>query len=173
MKAWQTTAALMIAVASVVGCDKKDETKTPTVPAVKTEGAADKMGNMMSGAKEAVKEGAADATKAVKDGAAATETKAAEVKDAAAAKAMEVKDATSAAATDAKAAIVETAQKYYDQAKGYLASNNLTSASDMISKLDGIKSQLPAEWQTKVDELKAMYDKAKAGVGNLMPKMGQ
>lgn len=173
MSTLKTAASLMIAAATLIGCGDSEEKKpAPAAPTpAKTEGAMDKMGDMANTAKEKVK-----------DAAIATENKAAELKDATAAKATEVKDATAAKATemkdaatavgaDAKASIVETAQKYYDQAKGYLASNNLTSANDVIMKLDGIRSQLPAEWQTKVDELKAMYDKAKAGVGNMMPKM--
>ncbi len=163
----------MIAVASLVGCDKGEE-KTPVTPppAPKTESAVDKFNNAVGTVTDSAKQKGAEAGATMKETAGAAQDKAIEMKDATAAKATDMKDSASAAATDAKAAIVETAQKYYDQAKGYLASNNLTSASDMITKLDGIKSQLPAEWQTKVDDLKAMYDKAKAGVGNMMPKMG-
>jgi len=173
MKIWKMAGALLIAAASVVGCDKgEDKTPATPPPAPKAESAMDKMNNAMSTATDTAKTKAAEASQAMKEGAATAQEKAVDLKDATVAKGVEAKDSAASTAADAKASLVATAQEYYDKAKSYITSNNLTSAQDMITKLDGIKTQLPAEWGTKIDDLKALYEKAKAGVGNLIPKTG-
>lgn len=153
MKHVTLAAALMIAGASFVGCDDKSDTPTvPTTPAPapKADGPS-----MIDTAKEK---------------AASAQQQAVDAKDAGVAKATEAKDAGAAKLTEAQNTVVATAQKYYDQAKEMIAKRDFAGAQDVVGKLEGIQAQLPAEWQTKITELKTMLTNAKASAGNLMPK---
>jgi len=54
--------------------------------------------------------------------------------------------------------LVTTAQEYYDKAKSYIASNNLTGASDMLSKARRHQIPAPADGR-EVDRIEiALYD---------------
>jgi hypothetical protein len=80
-------------------------------------------------------------------------------------------ESTSAAVTkvaDLTESALPTAQKFYDQAKALIAKQDLAQAKDYVAKLDALRSQLPANWQTKVDELKSSL--AEATKGEMMPK---
>ncbi len=156
MRGMETSAAVLIAVAAMVGCDSKSEDKTPA-PTVVVPSTADKMKDSMSKAADATKDTMSKAADATKE-------KAADMKDATVNGATDAKNNMVSAATDAKETIVAKAQDYYDKAKSYIDSKNMTGASDMMDKLEAIKAQLPAEWSAKVTELKDMYAKAKASL---------
>jgi hypothetical protein len=162
---WEVAATLLIGGAFVVGCDKNEEkTVAPAQPS-----AVDNAKNSVSNMADSAKQSATNAETAVKDAANKTADKASDLKDSAMNKAADTKDATMDKATEAKDNLAATAQKYYDQASGYLATNNLTSASGVIDKLEAIKAQLSPEWQKKIDGLKSMYDSAKAKVSHMVP----
>jgi len=191
MRALKTAAVLMMGLAFVAGCDKDDDKTTPppvSAPKAPGEGVIDKMKDNTSNAIETGKEKTAEAMNAVKKEAVEIKDKTVEMKDSMVAKVHEAtapKIETSASAMPAVAAptmtpttvpsndlsLIATAQKYYEQATSYIAKNDFTSASNAIAKLDGMRGQLPVEWNKKIDDLKVVYDKAKAGVGNFIPKM--
>jgi hypothetical protein len=105
-----------------------------------------------------------------KERAAAAQQQAVDAKDAGVAKVTDAKDAGAAKLTEAQTTVVATAQKYYDQAKEMIAKRDFAGAQELVGKLEGIQAQLPAEWQTKITELKTMLTNAKSAAGNLMPK---
>jgi hypothetical protein len=72
--------------------------------------------------------------------------------------------------SDATAALKTQAQDLYDKAMTAIKANKLSDAETLVNKLVEMKSKLPPEWQTKVDEVKSMYDKAKAA--GVLPKLG-
>ncbi len=92
------------------------------------------------------------------------------------------KDATSSAvesgkdmAETAKAKVGEVAgnltaeaDKLLTQAKEYIGQNKLDDASKVVDQLVAMKDKLPAEWQTKIDEVSKMLATAKEKVGSLM-----
>jgi len=164
MKSWKVAAALMIAFGSVVGCDDKSaDDKKPTAA---TPGASpsimDKTMDKMNEAGTAAKEKAIE----VKDTTISTAT---DMKNTAADKMAGMKNSAVGTASDAQASLVAQAQQYYDKAKEYINSNNFSGASDMVQKLQSIKSQLPVEWSAKIDDLSSMLSKAKANITNALP----
>jgi uncharacterized lipoprotein NlpE involved in copper resistance len=153
MKRSTLAAALLIAGASFVGCDTREEpitTPPPAVPATRPAAS--------TGAMDTLKGAATD-----------VQTRGAAATDAAAVKATEARDATAAAATDAKNTAVATAQKYYDQAKEMIAKRDFSGAQDLVTKLESLQSQLPAEWQAKITELKSSLTKLRSAMPTTMP----
>ncbi len=66
------------------------------------------------------------------------------------------------AAKEAAATVTAEAQKLLDQATQYIKENKMDLADTTIKKLEEMKAQLPAEWQAKIADARAMFDKAKA-----------
>jgi hypothetical protein len=74
-----------------------------------------------------------------------------------------VKSVTAAATTEA--------QKLIDQGTTYLKDNKLDLADGIVTKLQGMKADMPVEYQGKIDQLKQLVDAAKAAAATGMPKM--
>ena len=75
--------------------------------------------------------------------------------------------------TSSTDSVVATAQKYYDEAKQMIASKDFAGAKDMISKLQGMQSQLPAEWQTKIADLNKMLTDSQSAMNSMNGMMGK
>ena len=54
------------------------------------------------------------------------------------------------------------AQKYYDQAMQAVKDKKFDVADEALKKLEGMKSNLSPEWQSKVDSARTMLDGAKS-----------
>lgn len=64
-------------------------------------------------------------------------------------------------AQEAAASLTAEAQKLLDQATAYVKENKFELAEPVIAKLEAMKAQLPAEWATKVEQARSMFDSAK------------
>jgi hypothetical protein len=134
---------LVLAGALLAGCDDKkvDQPKvdnTPKMPNVNDiKAGVDK-------AADQAKTAAADASKATADAA----------KTAA--------DSAKTATTDAAAAVQTQASDWMAKLEDAIKSNKLDEGQTYVDKLDSVKASLPAEWQTKLDSLKATFNAAKA-----------
>lgn len=81
-----------------------------------------------------------------------------------------MKDMTDMAPATASAAVSDAqaqAQKLLAQATQYIKDNKLTDADTVLTKLEGMKAQLPQAMQKQVDNLRQMYNTAKSGAGAL------
>ena len=69
--------------------------------------------------------------------------------------------------------VVAQAQKLYDDAKAAINKADFTGAQKYVDQLTALKSKLPADWQTKVDELSKMLADGKSKLGSMgaMPSM--
>jgi hypothetical protein len=76
----------------------------------------------------------------------------------------------SGAASDAGNATVTQAQGLYTQAQTAISGMKFDEAQKHVDQLKGMRSKLPAEWQTRVDQLGTMLTDAKSKMGN-MPSM--
>ena len=145
----------VLAGALLAGCDDKkpDQPKvdaTPKTPAVNdmkagTDKAADQ-------AKTAATDAGKSATDAAKSAADATK--------AAASSAVDTVKASPAG--DAAAAAKTQAGDWMAKLEDAIKNNKLDDAKTYIDKLQAMRASLPAEWQTKLDSLKTLYDGAKA-----------
>ena len=69
-------------------------------------------------------------------------------------------------------AAVAQAGPLIEQAKGYLSSGKMDLLQTALTKLQGMKSNLPANYQSDIDALQAAFDKAKAAMGGMtVPKL--
>jgi len=77
--------------------------------------------------------------------------------------------AANGAAADASNATQAQAKQLMDQAMQYIKENKLDLAEKAVNQLDGLKSQLPAEWGPRIDQVHSALNAAKAsgGVGGL------
>jgi hypothetical protein len=64
-------------------------------------------------------------------------------------------------AKEAAASVTAEAQKLLDQATAYVKEKKFDLAEPIIAKLEGMKAQLPAEWATKIEQARSMFDSAK------------
>jgi hypothetical protein len=94
-----------------------------------------------------------------------------DAKDKAGQAATEAKDAVggaAAAVTDAAANAMETVKKEADEllakAKQLIGDKKFDDASGIIEKLKALKDKLPADYQSKVDEVVKLFDTAKAAI---------
>ncbi len=153
MFAARISLSFVLAAALLAGCDdKKTDTNTPKADNSKTVPNADDVKKAADAAKAKADEAsktAADAKAKAED---ASKTAADATKNAA--------DATKTATDTAKANASEWMTKLQDAIKD----KKLDDAKTYLDKLDGIKSSLPADMQTKLTSLKAAYDAAKGGV---------
>ena len=100
---------------------------------------------------------AKDASKDVKDkaGQAATEAK-------------EAVGGAAAAVTDAAAGAMEKVKKEADdliaKARQFITEKKLDDAGKIVEQLKALKDKLPAEYQSKVDDVVKLFDSAKAAI---------
>lgn len=152
------TSAVVLTSAALVGCDSKEATPAPTPPAapapqVRTPTPAaepsmtDQARNAATGAMDATRDAAAKATDATKDAAAASGATAA------------VDTATTEATT------------LMDQTVQYVKENKWEMADSSMKKLESIKDKLPESLRPRYDQVKTMYDSAKAGKSLNLPGM--
>jgi hypothetical protein len=89
--------------------------------------------------------------------------------DSAGKQATDAAGAASNAAGDAMAKLKETLggdpQEMYDKAMAFVKENKIAEATAILAKFESAKSMLPADWAKKVEDLKALIDKAKAAAG--------
>jgi membrane protein involved in colicin uptake len=153
--------SFVLAAAMLAGCDKKNETPAPNAS------------NGSTPAADAAKK-TADAAKTAADEAKKTADEAKKAADEAKAKAAKTtsdatKNTTDAAktATDAAKTTTDTAKanasEWMTKLQEAIKDKKLDDAKTYLDKLEGIKSSLPPEMQTKLTSLKSMYDTAKAG----------
>ena len=157
--------AVAIAGMLIIGCDKKDTAADKVDQAQnKMDQAADKMDNAdtpaeMQKAQEMAKEKMKEANQKMDEaGTKAKEEASNKMTD------MKMENAADAA-KNASGTMTAQVQKLMDQAKEYMANNNIDGAQGVIDKLDSMKDKLPADWQTKIDGLKASFDKMKGAAG--------
>ena len=158
--------ALAGAMLAVAGCDDKkpDQPKVDATP--KTPAVSD-MKTGMDKAADQTKNAAADAgksaTDAAKSAADATKAAAGNAADATKAAAGNAADAVKASpAGDAAAAAKTRAGEWMAKLEDAIKNNKLDEASTYMDKLQSMRASLPAEWQTKLDSLKTLYEGAKA-----------
>ena len=79
---------------------------------------------------------------------------------------------TTAPANDAMAAATTKANELLQQGMQYVKENKLDLADKTLTTLDGMKSQLPADWPPKIDQLRSAIQAAKLGSGKMpsLPK---
>jgi molecular chaperone GrpE (heat shock protein) len=164
MTTWGACAAIGLGVFAL-GCDESTNT-TPT-PQVETRTTADKAADATNNTLDAIKDKASE----VKDGVAEA---AGDVKDAAKDAAADARDGVTnatndaqTAATDANAGVVAQAQKLYDDAVAAVNKADFSTAEKYFEQLKTYRDKLPADWQTKIDQLGKMITDAKAKLGNV------
>jgi hypothetical protein len=64
----------------------------------------------------------------------------------------------------AGADLAARAQQLYDQAQTLIKDKKWDEAEALLKQLDGLKAQLPAEWQTKIDAAHATLTNARKAV---------
>ncbi len=74
-----------------------------------------------------------------------------------------------APAAPAAADVTTQAQKLLDQATEYIKDKKWDLAEQTLTKLEGMKAQLPAEWASKIDGARKTFDAAKAAGAIQMP----
>ena len=131
-------ATALVSASVLIGCDNADQ--PAATPAAPTMGATN----------DAAKNAAADMK-------ATAESTNAQVMDAA--------TTGQAAVTDAGNAMVDQAKKVYDQATAAIGQMKMDDAQKYFDQLKGMRDKLPADWQTKIDELGKMITDAKAKMG--------
>lgn len=102
-------------------------------------------------------EEAKDATKDAKEKAGQTAT---EVKDAAGAAAAGITEA----ATDAMETVKKQADELLAKAKQFIEEKKLDDAGKIVEQLKALKSKLPADYQSKVDDVVKLFDTAKGAI---------
>ncbi len=175
------TCAAALTTAGMLGCDRTEPAPTPPpaqpAPQVTTP-TADETRNAASDAMDATKraaENAADKTQevagqavdATKDAAAATADKARELT-------ADAKDAASDAKADTTAAannVTAEATTLMDQTVQYVKENKWELADTSMAKLESMKDRLPESLKPRYQQVKTMYDSAKASKGVKLPGM--
>ena len=151
-------AALSLGAALMAGCNKEEEKAPAPAPANTTSNAGTRAEEMAKDLKETASSTAGDAQRAAADAQKAAADKAAEAK------------VNAASATEATK---KEAQSLFEQAMAYIREQKWDSADGAIKKLEALKSKLPAEWQTKIDELRKQFNTAKTTLGNVkLPSLG-
>lgn len=145
MKATIRVVSLVLLALAFAGCDKGDNTNTPAPTAPPKPTASNDMG-------AAAEKAAGDAQKAAAD--------AKHEADAAASNAAD-------AGASAMAAVETQAKGLLEQAQNYIKENKLDLAEKAVTQLDALKSKLPAEWASKIDNVKSMLETAKKGAAAL------
>jgi len=122
---------------------------------------------MTGNAVDATKDAASTAADATRDAANAT-----------ADKAREITGAATDTATDAKAQTVDAANTVsaeattlMDQTVQYVKENKWELADSSMAKLESMKDKLPESLKPRYQQVKTMYDSAKAGNGMKLPGM--
>jgi hypothetical protein len=142
----------------------------PSTAAAATQSAGAAMGNMADKAGAAASDMKDKAAGAASD----AKEKAGEMKDKAADKGAEAKDAATAKVGEAEQKAGATgggegeAAKLYAQVQQHLSEGKLDMADKAFQQLDKLKPSLSSDWQTKIDQLKPMVEKAK-GLGSKLP----
>lgn len=75
--------------------------------------------------------------------------------------------ATAPSNSAVSAADTTQAQTLLDQAMQYIKDNKLNDADTVLTKLEAMKSKLPADWASKIDSARAAYNSAKTGSDKL------
>lgn len=81
--------------------------------------------------------------------------------------------AAAAAASDTTKDLIAKAQPLVEQATTYIKDHKLELADKAVTQLEGMKTSLPADWASKVENLRKTLDAAKAadtiqkGIGGL------
>jgi ElaB/YqjD/DUF883 family membrane-anchored ribosome-binding protein len=154
MRATTYLAAVTICAAAVIGCDTKEEPKTPVSPppqpsmTEQTKSMTDAAGSTASDAAAKANEMAGTASD--KAGAMATDAK--------------------NAAADASASMTDQVKTLIDQGMTYVKENKLNDADAVMAKLDGMKDQIPESLKGSYEQLKKAVDAAKAK--GMIPGMG-
>jgi hypothetical protein len=153
----------VLAGALLAGCDDKkpDQPKVDTTPKVNDMKAGmDKAADQAKTAAADASKSAADAAKSASD---ATKAAASNTADATKAAAGNAADAVKASpAGDAAAAAKTQASDWMAKLEDAIKNNKLDDAKTYMDKLQSMRASLPAEWQTKLDSLKTLYEGAKA-----------
>ena len=68
---------------------------------------------------------------------------------------------------EAMAAASAEAQKYLDQAMGYVKERKWDLADGALKQLEALKPKLTAEWQAKVEQARKTFNTTKAAVGEV------
>ncbi len=188
MKRVNLLMAAVLSAAVFVGCDDKKETPMtpPPAPSVPPTPSATETRNTMDNAGTAVRDATADAvdkTKevagnaadATRDAAAATVDK---TKEMAGNTADATRNATDNgvkmdASVGTDSAVTTEVTTLIDQATTYIKENKWELADSTMAKLDGMKDKIPASLKPRYDQVKSMYDTAKAGKNMSMPTMGK
>ncbi|HRK32616.1 MAG TPA: hypothetical protein PLD59_16250 [Tepidisphaeraceae bacterium] len=133
-----TTFAMSAALgaAMIVGCDQDATTKTADNAAQTTEDAA----KALAASAEQAKDSASG-----------------EVKEAAGAAA----DKASELASSASEAVTKQATELYEKAMAMVKEKNFAGAEGLVSQLEALKGQLPADWASKLDSLKSAIETGK------------
>lgn len=153
---------LMLGGALIVGCEKQEEKKPVTppgsVPTPSVEKDSDKaMSNAASAVNEAKNNVEASADQAAKDMSAAANDAQEKASDAA--------ESAQDTAADANSEITAKASELIDQAKEYIKENKWDMAESAVKQLEAMKGSLPAEYQGQVENVRKMFDTAKATSG--------
>lgn len=130
-------AASVLSAGLFIGCDNSDKPAAPATPS---------MGATSDKAKDAAADMKASA-------------------EAAGAKTGAMMDTAKAGAADVGNAVTDQAKKLYDQATAAVTGMKLDDAQKYFDQLKALRDKLPADWQTKVDELGKMITDAKAKMG--------
>jgi hypothetical protein len=146
-------ASLLVSGLILIGCDKSDSTSsTPETPATpsgertasdRAAGAIDSAQKEVAGATDAAKKEAAGAVEGAK-----------------------------AAGNEAVSAIQGEAQKLLDQATQYIKENKFDLAEQALTKLEGMKAQLPETMQKSIAQARSALDTAKKGA-SMLPGSGK
>lgn len=169
----KASAMLVAAVMSVgglamVGCDN---TESPTVT---TETKTTEVRTSGETLGDKAKEAAADVKDAAKDAGNAVAEAGRDVGHNVAEAARDVRDGTDTTATPANTAadagVVAQATELYNKAIAAINEKKLDDAQGYVDKLKELKAKLPADWQTKVDQLVTQFDSAKATL-NALPNV--
>ncbi|HEV7301944.1 MAG TPA: hypothetical protein VGN72_21595 [Tepidisphaeraceae bacterium] len=183
--------AAALSLAAIVGCDRSETTDTVTpatpttpAPAPAAENTTNDMNNAANATGNAVEnagEGAANTASGAVDAAgnaadragqaiinAGTEVRNAgsEAKDAAA-----DSPADSTGVTGTAASAQNEAETLITQATQYVRENKMEMADQAMAKLEGMQAQMPEALKPRYQQLKTMYNTAKAGGGVTAPGM--
>jgi hypothetical protein len=162
--------AVRLAVATVaaglfVGCEKSETTPASSTPAASD--AAKTAADSAKGAADSAQGAASDAAKSAGDAAKsagdAATTAAGKAADAAAPAAPG--DAAAAPADAAAGDAQAQATELLTQVSTYVKENKMDLAEKALAQLDKLKPNLPAEYASKIDSARTMFDTAKKGQG--------
>lgn len=159
-------AAVSIASLAMVGCDESaSKSATPaSTDSTVADGQRKAADTLAEGQRKAA-EVTADAQKKAADEMADANAKAA-------ADARKTAENVGEKAQDAANTLVAQAQKLYDQAREAINKADVPAAQQYVDQLSALRDKLPADWQTKVDELTKLLSDAKSKLNGLtVPKL--